>query len=95
MTRKQLTLEIQKLLDSTPDPVLSEILSYLKTTSGKSDKEINLSQNFRTILEEDKELLSRLAKWFFFNIEYNPEALEGWHYKLQFKSDALNANASP
>jgi hypothetical protein len=62
MTRKQLTLEIQKLLDSTPDTVLSEVLSYLKTTSGKSEEDIHLSQNFRTILEEDKELLSRLAK---------------------------------
>ena len=62
MTRKQLTLEIQKLLDKTPDTVLSEILSYLKTTSGKSEEEITLSQNFRTILEEDKECYFRVLQ---------------------------------
>ncbi|WP_323758438.1 hypothetical protein [Roseivirga sp.] len=41
---------------------LQEVYDYLKSVQGKSDKSVSLSQNLRTILTEDKELLERLAQ---------------------------------
>lgn len=62
MTTKQLIAEINKVLDHVPDSVLSNILSYLKTVEGKSEEEIDRTGYLKRILEEDKELLERLAK---------------------------------
>lgn len=54
--------EILKVLDTFPDDVLSEVLKFLKSVKGKSLHTIGLSQSFKKILEEDKELLEKLAK---------------------------------
>ena len=62
MSREEIKSAISELMDNTPDAVLNEILDYLQTIKGKSTDNIQLSQNLRTILHEDKELLQRLAK---------------------------------
>ena len=62
MTAKQIKTEIQKVLDSVPEVILEDILKYLKTIQGKPSDTISLSQNIRKILNEDRELLERLAQ---------------------------------
>lgn len=62
MTAKQLKTEIQKVLDTIPEIVLEDVLEYLKSIQDKSVDSINLSQNLRKILMEDKALLDKLAK---------------------------------
>ena len=62
MSREEVKLKITELLENTPESVLNEVLDYLKTVKGKSANNVTLSQNLRRILNEDKELLERLAK---------------------------------
>lgn len=62
MSRTELTIEIQKIIESMPDAVLSEVLAYLKMHQEKSENEIKLSQNLGQILSEDRDLLKRLAQ---------------------------------
>jgi hypothetical protein len=62
MTAKQIKTEIQKVLDSVPEVVLEDILKYLQSIQNKSSDSISLSQNIRKILEEDRELLEKLAQ---------------------------------
>ena len=45
-----------------PEVVLEDILEYLKTVQSKSVDSVNLSQNMRKILIEDRELLKKLAQ---------------------------------
>ena len=61
MTKAELKLEIQKVLDNVPENVLQDILSLLKGLQGKS-ADIGRIHSLRQILTEDKELLERLAK---------------------------------
>ena len=62
MSREEVKTAINELLDNTPEQVLQEVFDYLKSVQGKSKNSISLSQNLRTILTEDKELLERLAR---------------------------------
>lgn len=62
METKELKDKINRELDNIPDEVLEEILEYLKSLTNKSKSDIELSQNLRKILKEDKNLLERLAK---------------------------------
>jgi restriction endonuclease Mrr len=62
MSTKELKERINKVLDSIPDEVLEEVLKYLKSLTNKSKDNIVLSQNLKRILEEDKNLLERLAQ---------------------------------
>lgn len=62
MSREEVKTAINQLLDNTPEEVLTEVLAYLKSVEGKSTHSVSLSQNLRTILSEDKELLERLAQ---------------------------------
>ena len=54
--------EITRIVDSLPNEVLDNLLEYLKlieeTTSDQSKRSLSL----RKILEEDKHVLSKLAK---------------------------------
>jgi len=61
MTKAELKLEIQKVLDNVPENVLQDILSLLKGLHGKS-ADIGRIHSLRQILTEDKDLLERLAK---------------------------------
>ena len=62
MSREEVKTAISELLDNTSEQVLQEVFNYLKSVQGKSDASVSLSQNLRTILTEDKELLERLAQ---------------------------------
>jgi hypothetical protein len=60
MSREEVKTAINELLDNTPEQVLQEVFDYLKSVQGKTNESVSLSQNLRTILTEDKELLERL-----------------------------------
>ncbi len=62
MSRDEVKTAINELLENTSEQVLQEVFDYLKLVHGKSNESIVLSQNLRTILDEDKELLTRLAQ---------------------------------
>ncbi len=62
MTSQQLKSEIQKTLDRIPENVLQDILNYLKLLQHKTSDQLQLSQQMKQILAEDKELLEKLAQ---------------------------------
>lgn len=62
MSREEVKTAIKQLLDNSSEQVLQEVFDYLKSVEGKSSNSVKLSQNLRTILTEDKELLERLAQ---------------------------------
>ena len=62
METRELKEKINKVLDNIPDDVLEEVLEYLKSLINKSKNNIVLSHNLEKILDEDNNLLERLAK---------------------------------
>lgn len=62
MSREEVKTAINELLESTSDQALNEVLEFLKSVEDKSAQTISLANNLRTILNEDKELLERLAQ---------------------------------
>jgi len=62
MSRQEIKSAINQILEKTPDSVLNEVLDYLNSVKNQSEQTVVMSQNLRTILAEDKELLGRLAK---------------------------------
>jgi hypothetical protein len=62
MATKELKDKINKVIDNMPDDILEDVFNYLKAMTSKSRSDIMLSQNLGKIIEEDKNLLERLAK---------------------------------
>lgn len=62
MAAKEIKEKIYKVLDNMPDDLLEDVFKYLKSLTNKSKGDILLSQNLGRILEEDKNLLERLAQ---------------------------------
>jgi hypothetical protein len=62
MTVNEIKSEIQKSIDKVPESVLQDILDFLKSVENKSNEQLNLTKNLKSILVEDWELLERLAK---------------------------------
>lgn len=62
MASKDLKDRITSVIDTIPDEVLEDVLEYLKTLTDKSKEKIRISQDLSKIIEEDKNLLERLAK---------------------------------
>lgn len=62
MSREEVKTAINEILETIPEEALQEVFDYLKSLQDKSTGSITLSKNLRTILNEDKELLDRLAK---------------------------------
>jgi hypothetical protein len=62
MATKELKERINRVLDNMSDDILEDVFKYLKSLTNKSKSEILLSQNLRRILEEDRNLLERLAQ---------------------------------
>lgn len=62
MSNKDLKQEINNVLDSIPEDILEDVLNYLRGISNKSKSTIQMSQNLSKILDEDKNLLERLAQ---------------------------------
>ena len=62
MATKKLKDKINKVIDNMPDDILEDVFNYLKAMTSKSRSDIMLSQNLGKIIEEDKNLLEKLAK---------------------------------
>lgn len=62
MNTTEIKTQITKVLDNVPEDVLESVLDYLKSVINNSRDNIALSGNLRKILEEDKELLQKLAQ---------------------------------
>jgi hypothetical protein len=62
MATKEIKEQINIVIDNIPDDVLEDVLKYLKSLTDKSTSNIHLSQNLSKILQEDKNLLERLAQ---------------------------------
>jgi hypothetical protein len=62
MAPKELKDKINKVIDNMPDDILEDVFNYLKAMTSKSRSDIMLSQNLGKIIEEDKNLLEKLAK---------------------------------
>jgi hypothetical protein len=61
MTRTEIKMEIQKVLDNIPENVLQDVLGLLQNFQNQGDS-LKLSHSLRHIFSEDKELLEKLAK---------------------------------
>ena len=62
MAIKEIKEQINNVIDSIPEDVLEDVLEYLKSVKNISKNRIHLSHNLSKILEEDKNLLERLAQ---------------------------------
>ncbi len=62
MEAEEIKREIQKVIDQVPEDQLDTILLYLKEMQVKNKSQINANQHLKKILEEDRELLKRLAQ---------------------------------
>ena len=62
MESEEIKSEIHKVIDKIPENVLQDILDYLTHIQNIPQNEIDLSKNLKQILQEDKELLEKLAK---------------------------------
>ena len=62
MTKTEIKNEIQKVLDNVPEKVLQDILGLLKDLQEHPNNLVEITNSLRKILNEDKELLEKLAK---------------------------------
>ena len=62
MATKEIKKKINSVIDNIPDDVLEDVLEYLKALTNSPKDKIHLSQNLIKILNEDKNLLARLAQ---------------------------------
>jgi hypothetical protein len=62
MDTKDIKVEINKIIDNIPERVLADVLEYLKEVQGQSKESMELSKNLRKIINEDRDLLQRLAQ---------------------------------
>jgi uncharacterized membrane protein len=62
MTKTQIQSEIQKALNSVPESVLMDVLTFLKELQDQPEEKMRLTSNLRKILSEDKDLLEKLAQ---------------------------------
>ena len=62
MTSKDIKDRINNEIEKIPDDILENVLEYLKSLTSRSKSEIQMSQNLSKILEEDKNLLEKLAQ---------------------------------
>jgi hypothetical protein len=62
MAAKEIKQKIYTVLDDMSEDVLEDVFKYLKALRNRSGKDILLSHNLGQILEEDKNLLERLAQ---------------------------------
>jgi len=62
MTMKEIKSEIQRSLENVPESVLIDVLAFLKRAEQEPAEKLDLAVNIRDILDEDRQLLERLAK---------------------------------
>ena len=62
MSKKEIKDEISKVLDHFSDKALSELLKFLKELDSKNKVTISSTASLQRILQEDKDLLAKLAQ---------------------------------
>lgn len=62
MTSIQIKAEIDKLLGEIPEDALQSVLDLLNEIKSQPAENTRLAANIKKIMEEDKELLRRLAQ---------------------------------
>ena len=62
MSGQELKSQIQHVLDEMPEEILEDVLLYMKSIRNISHQKLQISSNLKKILQEDKELLQKLAK---------------------------------
>jgi len=62
MTTSEIKSEIQKVLDEVPETVLENVLTFLKELQKQPKENIQLVSHLKQILEEDNDLLHKLAQ---------------------------------
>lgn len=62
MSKKEIKDEISKVLDHFSDKALSELLRFLKELESKTSSSISSKSSLDRILQEDKDLLAKLAQ---------------------------------
>lgn len=62
MSTAEIKTEIDKVLDTLPEDALESVLDYLKSITHTTKEKLAYSKNLRKILEEDRELLEKLAQ---------------------------------
>ncbi len=62
MTLKELKIEINKSLERVPETVLQDILDFLKQVENQPADKLSLAKDLKDILNEDKDLLQKLAQ---------------------------------
>lgn len=62
MSSKNIKDKINRIIENIPDEILEDVLEYLKSLTDKPKDKIILSKNLSKIIEEDKNLLERLAQ---------------------------------
>ena len=63
MTKTEIKIEIQKVLDNVPENVLQDILDLLKGLQNQPLDKLEITHSLREIIAEDKELLEKPAQW--------------------------------
>lgn len=61
MSRIELQSQIQQLLDTVPEIVLADVLRYLQEMKDIAPEDLQQARNLNRILQEDRELLEKLA----------------------------------
>ena len=62
MSKEEIKYEINKVLDTLPDAALEQLLLYLKQQDTKDISEARINDILKQIIEEDADLLLRLAQ---------------------------------
>jgi len=62
MSRDELKEEIAKVLETVPEEILEDVLDYLKLLITNPKEKLGMTSNLRQIINEDAELLHKLAK---------------------------------
>jgi glucose-6-phosphate-specific signal transduction histidine kinase len=62
MTKLEIKNEIQKVLENIPENILQDILDLLKRLQNQAIDKLEITHALRQIIDEDKELLEKLAK---------------------------------
>jgi hypothetical protein len=62
MTKTEIKIEIQKVLDNVPENVLQDILDLLKGLQNQPLDKLEITHSLLQIIAEDKELLEKLAQ---------------------------------
>ena len=62
MTSVEIKNEITKVLDQVPEELLLDILDLIKEVQSEKPSKTSLILNFKKILQEDSEVLQKLAQ---------------------------------